>query len=454
MIDSRWRGYFQPAFEALAKPFIFLKIQPNTITIGAFIIGVLSGVCIAYGQAVWGLVLLWLSGLLDVLDGSVGEGFFFMKAHKRLLLVGGGHAHIFLIKQFYLKGITDLEVVLVSTSQYQYYSGMASGFVEGIYTQEELSFDFKTMCQKSGVLFIEAKVIQINAINRTIKLEKHEVISFDILSFDTGSEMAGKSMEGVLEYAWCVKPLENLSNLRTNFIEQMQDGDQVFIAGGGAAGVEMSLALRALSHKIKKSVKIALVDRNPLILKGYSKDVRASALRKLNKDKIMVLTNHKISRVYQNSFITESGEQRHHDFLVWAAGPTANQMYKDSGLSVDQDGYMKVNGYLQSIDHPFIFGAGDCISFVNFQYVNKVGVYAVKAAPYLMDNILKYNSGKEMTAYLPQKDYLAILSTGNNTGILQYKGRVISGHLVWKLKDFIDRSFMRKYKTISVLENT
>ncbi len=73
MIDSRWRGYFQPAFEALARPFIFLKIHPNAITIGAFIIGVLSGVCIAYGQAVWAIALLWLSGLLDVLDGSVAR---------------------------------------------------------------------------------------------------------------------------------------------------------------------------------------------------------------------------------------------------------------------------------------------------------------------------------------------------------------------------------------------
>jgi NADH dehydrogenase FAD-containing subunit len=56
-----------------------------------------------------------------------------MEKTKRLLLLGGGHAHVYLIKQFNSKKNKDLEVVLVTASQYQYYSGMAAGYLEGIY---------------------------------------------------------------------------------------------------------------------------------------------------------------------------------------------------------------------------------------------------------------------------------------------------------------------------------
>ncbi|MCJ7690882.1 MAG: hypothetical protein MUO60_16420 [Clostridiaceae bacterium] len=82
-----------------------------------------------------------------------------MQKTKRLLLVGGGHAHVFLIKQFCLKNIPGLEVVLVTAGQYQYYSGMAAGYVEGIYKEEDMSFDLKKMCQKSRVKYIEGRIL-------------------------------------------------------------------------------------------------------------------------------------------------------------------------------------------------------------------------------------------------------------------------------------------------------
>ncbi|MGH4052569.1 MAG: FAD-dependent oxidoreductase [Clostridium sp.] len=68
----------------------------------------------------------------------------------------------------------------------------------------------------------------------------------------------------------------------------------------------------------------------------------------------------------------ESGKQLNYDFLVWASGPAANPMYKDSGITVDNAGYMRVNSYLQSVDYPFIFGTGDCSSFSDFEYVKKI----------------------------------------------------------------------------------
>ncbi|MBZ9689126.1 FAD-dependent oxidoreductase [Clostridium estertheticum] len=369
-----------------------------------------------------------------------------MEKPKKLLLVGGGHAHIFLIKQFALKPIPGVDLFLVSDSNYQYYSGMAAGYVEGIYGLEEISFDLRKMCRHSGVEFIKGRVTGIDAQNRCVTLESDEIVPFDILSLDTGSDMAGGNVQGVVEFAWCIKPLGNLIALRKNFIGLTAYESQVVIAGAGAAGIEMAFALKALSDIMKKNIEITLAHSGNLILKGYHENVREKTMRKLNRDKIKVLSNHKISSILEKDIFMESGKQINYDFLIWAAGPKANPLYKSSGFSVDKDGYMIVNSYLQSVDYDFIFGAGDCISFSEFAYVKKVGVYAIREAPYLYGNLLRFIRNEGLQRYIPQKNYLAIISAGEKQAIMQYQGMAISGGMSYKLKGFIDCRFMKKFK--------
>lgn len=73
MIDTSYRHKFQPAFDIIAKKLAELNITPDFITYSAFVLGIASSVAIASGQAAAAIALLWLSGLLDVLDGSVAR---------------------------------------------------------------------------------------------------------------------------------------------------------------------------------------------------------------------------------------------------------------------------------------------------------------------------------------------------------------------------------------------
>jgi phosphatidylglycerophosphate synthase len=63
----------QPAFDAAAKGMVKLRLTPNAITVAALCIGISSGVLAAFGLYFPALALLWLSGLLDVLDGTVAR---------------------------------------------------------------------------------------------------------------------------------------------------------------------------------------------------------------------------------------------------------------------------------------------------------------------------------------------------------------------------------------------
>jgi NADH dehydrogenase FAD-containing subunit len=227
------------------------------------------------------------------------------------------------------------------------------------------------MCEKSGIRYIEGRAIAINPKERSVELDTNQTVTFDILSVDTGSEMAGKNLEGVQDYAWCVKPLDNLVKLKSSLMEQIQDGLEVVIAGAGAAGIEIALSLKALSENMKKKINITMVTSGSELLKGHPENVKQITVKKLHQGEIVTLFNHRIAKINKNNLIMASGEQIKYDLLVWAIGPAANKMYKDSGFTVDEAGYMLVNGYLQSVDYPNIFGAGDCISFAGSRTIKK-----------------------------------------------------------------------------------
>lgn len=73
MIDTKLRGMVQPSFNYIAKGMIKLKLKPDTITGLAFVIGISASIGIGVGFTWLPIILLWLSGLLDVLDGTVAR---------------------------------------------------------------------------------------------------------------------------------------------------------------------------------------------------------------------------------------------------------------------------------------------------------------------------------------------------------------------------------------------
>ncbi len=73
MIDTKLRKYAQSGFDTAAKRLYLTKLHPNHITIFGFLVGMVSVVCLSYGYPVAALILLWVSGALDVLDGTVAR---------------------------------------------------------------------------------------------------------------------------------------------------------------------------------------------------------------------------------------------------------------------------------------------------------------------------------------------------------------------------------------------
>ena len=106
---------------------------------------------------------------------------------------------------------------------------------------------------------------------------------------------------------------------------------------------------------------------------------------------------------------------------------------------------MRMDEYLRSVSHPFVFGAGDCAA-QDAHPRPKSGVYAVRQGPPLATNLRRAARGETPVAFVPQRSALALISTGDRHAIASRGAFAVEGDWVWRWKDRIDRGFMAKYR--------
>ena len=73
MLDTHGRKYVEPIIESVANAFINRNISANKVTVLAFVLGISSGGWILLGQPLIATAVLWISGLLDAVDGAIAR---------------------------------------------------------------------------------------------------------------------------------------------------------------------------------------------------------------------------------------------------------------------------------------------------------------------------------------------------------------------------------------------
>ena len=360
---------------------------------------------------------------------------------KTLVLVGGGHAHLHCLEQTKEELPKGWRVVLISPSSYQYYSGMFSGYTEGVYTLDDIRIDLKRLCEKIGALFVEDLIHTIDTEKKELKSEDGEIYHFDAVSFDIGSQTA--IPETIQEQVSSIKP-----NYRfPEQLMQLRDSAYPVIVGGGASGVELAFSILSWRKQQKLPANVALFSSTSL-LSGLgiptSKKIESIAEQKA----LPFFTDVSVHMVVEFSVITSDGRSYPQSGVLWLTGPKSSDLFRLSGLPTDDDGFLLVNDGLQSVKHPDIFGAGDCITIDRYPSLAKNGVYAVRQGPILWKNLKNSLSGDKLVPFTPQKKFVSILSTGGGEAFLSYGKQALHGRIPWKIKQHIDRKFMRRYKDL------
>jgi selenide,water dikinase len=107
---------------------------------------------------------------------------------------------------------------------------------------------------------------------------------------------------------------------------------------------------------------------------------------------------------------------------------------------------VRVERTLQVVQIPDLFAVGDCASLGFAPWVRKAGVYAVREGPVLDANLRARLSGGSLRAYHPQRDFLTLLNLGGGKAIAAKWGWAFRGRSAFRLKDWIDRRFVERFR--------
>jgi NADH dehydrogenase FAD-containing subunit len=360
---------------------------------------------------------------------------------KTLVLAGGGHAHLHCLEQLKKEAPEDVQVLLISPSVHQYYSGMFSGFTEGVYNIDDIRIDLSRLSEKIGVAFVKDTIQTIDPIAKELTGASGKNYPYDIVSFDIGSQTA------------IPRPLKkHVSSIKPNYrfpyqLLRLREATHPIVVGGGASGVELAFSIQAWRKQQGLPLNTTLFSSGSLLAsqgKSASHKIEAVARRK----DLPIVTGVTVEVIDDEKVLANNGKSYPQTDVLWLTGPTSAELFSRSALAADDAGFLLVNERLQSTEHPAIFGAGDCISIDRYPALAKNGVYAVRQGPVLWNNLKNSLSDGTLMNFTPQKRFVSILSTGGGEAFLTYGERSLHGRIPWKLKQRIDRKFMKRYKDL------
>lgn len=375
-----------------------------------------------------------------------------------IVLVGGGHSHVEVIRRYGLAAVPAVRLTVICTDAQTPYSGMLPGYVAGHYDAEDIHIDLPRLADWAGVRFIQDEVVGIDRHARTVRCASGLEMRYDYLSLNIGSAPRISDVAAADSPAVPVKPIRNF---RRRWLELLQRvcthrelSTTIAVVGAGAGGVELLLAMQ---HRLRREIRASgrqpeqlrfhLFTSGEAILPTHSVPVRERFMNVLAERGVVLHLGAEVCHVRGGHIEIRNGESVDADEIVWVTQAGGAPWLRDTGLALDPDGFVQVDDSLRTTSDDRIFAAGDVASLISGPLA-KAGVFAVRQGPILAENLRRAVLGQPLLRYRPQRRWLALITTGERYAVASWGPLGVAGRWVWRWKDAIDRRFMARYREL------
>ena len=367
---------------------------------------------------------------------------------KELVLVGGGHAHVAVLKSFGMRPLPGVRLTLIARDVATPYSGMLPGFVAGHYRFEECHIDLAPLARFAGARLIADEAVGLDRAARRLHCRRHLPLRYDVLSLDIGASPKPWTVPGAARHTIPVKPIDRFARRWETLLDRLRASrspQDVVVVGGGAAGVELVLAMQHRTRGLL--VRFALVTAEELLPRHHA-SARRRLMRILHERAIAVHTGAEVVEVADGELVCADGRCIRFDAALWATEAGAAPWLAETGLPLD--GFVAVDATLRSIGDPHVFAAGDVASVLPHPR-EKAGVFAVRQGPPLAANLRRALSGQPLRPFVPQRRFLTLIGTGDRYAVAARGSWSLEGRWAWRLKQWIDRRWMRQYQDLPAM---
>eukprot|EP00937_MAST-01D_sp_MAST-1D-sp2_P000208 g208.t1 len=332
---------------------------------------------------------------------------------KDLVLVGGGHAHVHVLRMLGMQPMAGVRVTLVTRDLETPYSGMLPGHVAGHYDRDECHVDLAPLAQFAKARVIHAAAVGLDLDRKRVKLAgPRPDISYDVLSIDIGSapmtmpvSTQPDGSDGAGDAAVTpVKPIDGFGARWQRVCDRLErrltagaraagaaagSGQPEFtfslaVVGGGAGGVELALAIQfrframlrehnwaeagsavasaaaANDGRPTARLNVSLLTRGNTILPTHNRKVQGMFTRIFSERGIELQVGCEVSTVVPpaagaaegstgGALRSAAGREIAFDECIWCTGGAAQAWLRETELPLDDGGFIAVEPTLQCL---------------------------------------------------------------------------------------------------------
>lgn len=378
-----------------------------------------------------------------------------------IVLVGGGHAHVYVMRSFARRPEPGVRLTLVAKELETPYSGMLPGAIAGLYRPDEIMIDLVRLARATNVRLIPAAAVGLDRAERRVRLEGRPPLAYDVVSFNVGIAPSLDAIAGV-ERAIAVKPIAAfLARFDAFLAAALQPGGprHVAVAGAGAAGVELSLSI---ARRLRREAAACGIDPRAFsvtllagggLLPTYPRKVQDLFFDALRQADVAFRDGAVLAGIEKGRAVLADGRTVPADAVFVATAAAPHPITGALGLPTDRAGFLAVEPTLASPGDPAVFAVGDCSGVIG-QPRPKAGVFAVRQGPPLAANLRRAARGGALRPYVPQRDRLSLIGRGDGTAVAQRGPWVFEGRSGGRLKDLIDRRWMATHRDPAAIDGS
>lgn len=359
---------------------------------------------------------------------------------RRLVMAGVGSAQLVLLEGLAAGHVKAAEPVLISATPAYVHDGMLPGWLAGRHDEAAMSLDLRRVAERAGCRYIEAGIRRIDAAARTIDLSDGQSVSWEALSLSRSSIPCAARVPGAAEYTLPIRPMararEIIPTIERAQVSFEQRELRIAVVGASGRGFEVACALRARLLRTGQTATIMLVDGETELLSRCHASARSLATRVLRRLSIGLALGARVAEVSRRGLRLNSGAIIPADVVVWTIGDAPMQVLTDSGLALDERGFVQCDETLRSVSHPDVFVAGE----------------SLHPGTTLTDNIAAFCGdapAPKFRRYTPPARTLTLLDCGDGSALVAYGGLAREGRIAMRMKDSLDHRFMTRFQRLA-----
>lgn len=298
------------------------------------------------------------------------------------------------------------------------------------------------------ISLIRDTVVELDRKHHQLKTKSGKTYSYDGLILALGVNTNYFGIEGLEQYSFGVKSLEEAEELKAelhkNVVESQLKQMHYVVVGGGPSGVELAGVLPAYIKKIAKfhdvpdrKIHVDLVEAAPRLLPRLPKDISRSVARNLRKQGVRIYVNSAVQGQTADELTVHGKPIRSH-VVIWTAGISNSPFYKENNFQLTYSGKVRVDQFLQA--EPGIYVLGDNAD-TPYSGMAQTALYD---GTFVAHNLIRKINQQEPTPYRAKKP-IYVMPAGPNWAAVLW-GRVrLYGRLGWWLRRAADLLAYKDY---------